>query len=387
MASIQESIKRWFSPVKPLTPGIYHFQAPPQDPRNYRLHLRLEKDGSGVLIVNASTVLHLNQTAAEHAYHLVHGKSEEDAARAISARYRISFEKAKQDYADFLERIDTLVTTPDLDPVTDLEFSRQRPYTGPILAPYRLDCALTYRLPPNVSPASAPHQRVKSELTTFEWKQIFDKAWAHGIPHLLFTGGEPTLREDLVELINHAEMNGQVTGLMTDGHRLEDGRFFSDLLQTGLDHLVLLPDLEVPSTWKILEMVSKGDIFTTVHITITPQNKEKVQEYLLRIADVGLKSLSLSATGIGLHEVLLAAREQVADLGLSLVWDLPVPYSSHNPFELEFADRERPSGAGKAWLYIEPDGDVLPDQYINQVLGNFLHDPWEKIWHPDETPN
>jgi MoaA/NifB/PqqE/SkfB family radical SAM enzyme len=36
-------------------------------------------------------------------------------------------------------------------------------------------------------------------------------------------------------------------------------------------------------------------------------------------------------------------------------------------------------GAGKAWLYIEPDGDVLPDQLINQVLGNILTDPWEKI--------
>jgi len=387
MTSIQESIKRWFSPVHPLPPGIYHFQAPAHDPRNYRLHLRLEKGGTGVLIVNASTVLHLNQTAAEHAYHLVHGKSEEEAARAISARYRISFEKAKQDYADFLERIDTLVTTPDLDPVTDLEFSRQRPYTGPILAPYRLDCALTYRLPLNTTPESAPLQRVKTELTTSEWKLIFDKAWEHGIPHLIFTGGEPTLRDDLIELILHAEKIGQVTGLMTDGHRFVDGSYFSELLQTGLDHLLLLPSMDIPSTWNVLEMVSRADIYTTVHITISQENKEKVPEYLRRIADLGLKSLSLSASGYGLNRELLAAREQGANLGLTLVWDLPVPYSSQNPFELEFTDRERPSGAGKAWLYIEPDGDVLPDQSINQVLGNFLHDPWDKIWRPDDPTN
>jgi organic radical activating enzyme len=387
MTSIQESIKRWFSPVKPLSPGIYHFQAPPHDPRNYRLHLRLEKDGTGVLIINASTVLHLNQTAAEYAYHLVLGKSEEEVAGAISSRYRISFDQARQDFADFLERIDTLVTIPDLDPVTDLEFSRQKPYTGPILAPYRLDCALTYRLPPNASPESAPLQRVKSELATIEWKQIFDKAWAQGIPHIIFTGGEPTLREDLNELIQHAEKNGQVTGLMTDGHRFGDGRYFSELLQTGLDHLLLLPALEFSSTWKILEMVSKADIFTTVHITLTKENKDNIPEYLSRLADIGLKSLSLSARGSELNEQLLAAREQGADLGLSLVWDLPVPYSSQNPFQLEFTDRERPSGIGKAWLYIEPDGDVLPDQSINQVLGNFLHDPWDKIWHPEDSPH
>ncbi len=39
-----------------------------------------------------------------------------------------------------------------------------------------------------------------------------------------------------------------------------------------------------------------------------------------------------------------------------------------------------PTGAGHAWLYIEPDGDVLPAQGINQVLGNILKDPWETIW-------
>ena len=39
-----------------------------------------------------------------------------------------------------------------------------------------------------------------------------------------------------------------------------------------------------------------------------------------------------------------------------------------------------PEGMGKAWLYVEPDGDVLPAQGVSRVLGNFLTDPWEKIW-------
>ena len=41
-----------------------------------------------------------------------------------------------------------------------------------------------------------------------------DKAWAAGIPHITFTGGEPTLRDDLPALIAHAEKIGQVTGLL-----------------------------------------------------------------------------------------------------------------------------------------------------------------------------
>ena len=98
------------------------------------------------------------------------------------------------------------------------------------------------------------------------------------------------------------------------------------------------------------------------------------------MSDLGVKSISLSASSEELVEELTLARELADNLDLSLVWDTPVPYSSKNPFALEFQGRERPPGAGHAWLYVEPDGDVLPDQDINEVLGNMLTDPWEKIW-------
>ena len=39
------------------------------------------------------------------------------------------------------------------------------------------------------------------------------------------------------------------------------------------------------------------------------------------------------------------------------------------------------TGPGHAWLYVEPDGDVLPGQgHYQQVLGNLLTDAWESIW-------
>ena len=56
-----------------------------------------------------------------------------------------------------------------------------------------------------------------------------------------------------------------------------------------------------------------------------------------------------------------------------------MPYSAINPVSLE-TSQEVPNGAGVAWLYVEPDGDVLPAQGINEVLGNLLSDPWEQIW-------
>ena len=46
-------------------------------------------DGSGILIVNAATVLHLNQTAAEYAYYLVRQNLDaETVAEKMAQRYR-----------------------------------------------------------------------------------------------------------------------------------------------------------------------------------------------------------------------------------------------------------------------------------------------------------
>lgn len=382
MTTIRESIRRLFIPFEPLPAGLYHYQAPSEAPDHYRLHLRIEQDGSGVLIVNASTILHLNTTATEYAYHLLRGSSQEEVARAMAARYHASQAQILHDFTDFKDRIETLISTTDLDPVTYLDFERRKPHTVPISAPYRLDCALTYRLPDSSDPSFAPTARVARELTTLEWETIMDKAWQAGIPHIVFTGGEPTLRDDFIQLITHAESNGQVTGLLTDGIHLAEPAYRDSLLQTGLDHLMIIVNPSDDKIWAVIQSALEADIFTTVHMTITTQNQTSVMDYLQRLPEMGLRSISLSATDVELKEQLRKARERAAELHLSLVWDLPVPYSALNPFSLEFADHERTIGAGHSWLYVEPDGDVLPGQGINQVLGNFLTDPFDKIWKP-----
>src|SRR5687767_16024599 len=57
-----------FAKVQALPEGMYHKQDM-QDDQPYRVHLRLKPDGSGIFVLNASTVLHLNATSAEYAYH------------------------------------------------------------------------------------------------------------------------------------------------------------------------------------------------------------------------------------------------------------------------------------------------------------------------------
>ena len=381
MATLTSWIRERFTRVTPMPAQTYHYQSPPGDEPAYRLHLRLQKDGSGVLIVNAATVLHLNPSAAEFAFHMMKGTPPEEVAKEFQRRYRVGREIALRDYTGFRDRIQELIHTPDLDPVSYLDFERVAPHSQELTAPLRLDCALTYQLPEGTKAEYAPTKRVSRELTTEEWQLVLDKAWSAGIPHITFTGGEPTLRNDLPTLIAHAEKNGQVCGLLSDGLKLADREYLHALLQTGLDHLLFILQPGEKDSWKALETILPEDLFTTVHLTVTPENARKADNVLEKLAQAGVKSLSLSAIHPDLASRLQSIRQAAAELGLTLVADLPVPYSQFNPVAIElYSTSVLPSGAGSKWLYIEPDGDVLPAQGVLQVMGNILKDPWDQIW-------
>jgi hypothetical protein len=367
-----------FTKVQPIPAGVYHRQAAPDEP-SYRIHLRIQPNGAGLLVLNAATVMHLNPTAAEYAYHFIKGTDAEAAARAVASRYRVARATALKDFEGFAARVETLLTTPDLDPVAYLDFERVSPYSTHLGAPLRLDCALTYRLPAGATAEYAPTKRVDRELNTAEWAQILDKAWQVGVPHVTFTGGEPTLREDLVELIRHAEGLGQVCGLLTDGSRLSENTYLDRLLQSGLDHVLLILQPGRADSWKALENIIPADLFVTVHLTVTHENAAQAVAHLEKLASLGCKSLSLSFADRGISAAILS--NTASSLGLALKFDLPVPYSADNPVSRETAHDAVSDGAGNAWLYVEPDGDVLPAQGMaGNVLGNLLRDPWEKIY-------
>lgn len=368
-----------FSKVEPLPVGMHHLQTT-QNEKPYRIHLRLQKGGSGILILNASTVLQLNPTAAECAFHFIKGTAPEEAAKQISARYRVNKKMALEDYHNFMDQIQTLISTPDLDPVSFLDFDQASPHSADLTAPLRLDCALTYRLPSNTQAEYAPTKRVNRELTTDEWKTILDKAWTAGIPHITFTGGEATLRDDLSELIAHAEGIGQVCGLLTDGLKLADKKYLDLLLQTGLDHILFILQPDNKESWTALETIMLEDIFVTVHLTLNRDNAKNAEQGLERLAGLKVQSLSLTTSDNSLYETYNTLRDKAAELGLMLKVDLPVPYSANHPIAFETLEDNIPEGAGKAWLYVEPDGDVLPTQgKADQVLGNFLRDEWQAI--------
>src|SRR5881628_1834247 len=78
--------------------------------------------------------------------------------------------------------------------------------------PLWLLAELTYRCPLQCPYCSNPLDfaggRFKDELTTDEWCRVFREAHDLGVVQLGLSGGEPTLRPDLVELVRCAKQLG-----------------------------------------------------------------------------------------------------------------------------------------------------------------------------------
>ena len=217
-------------------PGLYHYEHRGQGERS-RIHLRVDQDGSGLLLVNANRVMHLNSTAAFMAHLALEQVAEEQAIGALRQTYHVSLDQARQDYSDFKAKLDELIRPGGACPVHDLDLEITAPFSARPSAPYRMDLALTYRCNNDCAHCYNARARDFGELDTQAWFDILDRLWDQAIPHVVFTGGEPTLREDLPDLIAHAESNGQITGLNTNGRRLSDRRYAETLVQAGLDHV------------------------------------------------------------------------------------------------------------------------------------------------------
>ncbi len=128
----------------PGSPTLEHYERRRLGERS-RIHLRVDGDGSGILLVNASRVMHLNPTAAFMAKMALREVETEQAVRELRKQYRISKDQARSDYTQFCETIDQLLRPDEVCPVHDLDLEILTPFSARPSAPYRMDLALTYR--------------------------------------------------------------------------------------------------------------------------------------------------------------------------------------------------------------------------------------------------
>lgn len=391
-----------------IASGLYHYRYHDLT-GNSRIHLRVNEDGSGVLIVNANRVMHLNRTATYMAYQYMNGSPTEDVIKSLVGSYKIDHTTAVHDYAQFADTLKELMSPLGSCPIHELEIDITTPFSEMPSSPYRMDLALTYRCNNDCLHCYNARERTHPELPTDEWKKIIDRVWKYGIPHIVFTGGEPTLRNDLPDLIAHAEANGQITGLNTNGRRLKDKRYLNQLVKAGLDHVQITIESHLPAihdgmvntrgSWSQtvtgIDNVLDTPLFVMTNTTMLRDNSPHLAGTLDFLGSMGVPTIGLNAliysgrgrnVGTGLNESELAplleiARTYTDKYNQRLIWYTPTQYCHFDPMQLELGVK-----GCTAALYnmcIESDGTVIPCQSYYEPLGNILNDSWNSIWNHD----
>lgn len=258
--------------------------------------------------------------------------------------------------------------------------------------------------------AAGQSEAEQRELSTSEWKEIIDKCRIAGIPQLTFTGGEPTMRDDLVELIEHSKWF--ITRLNTNGILLTK-ELCQKLKAASLDSLQITFYSEIKEihnnlvgacryddTVSGIENALEAGISVSINTPLCSLNKDYV-DTLKFLHDKGVRYVTCS----GLITTGNAATEQSQELQLSsdelkTILKDAVDYCFANGMEISFTSPgwieeaffdelgiTTPScGAALSNMAITPGGDVVPCQswLSGDVLGNMLKDSWEEVWNSDE---
>lgn len=387
-------------------PGLYHFSREDQAGKT-RLHLRVDPDGHGTLLINANGIIHLNPTACLMAYYHLQGLPDARAVRLLQARFQVSLEQARDDYRAITADLEAFAAA-DGQPIhPQSEVTFHTPFSQQPAAPYRMDLAVTYRCNNECPHCYNARARSYPELPTEDWLRIIDRLWELEIPHVVFTGGEPTLRDDLPELIRYAESKGQITGLNTNGRRISDPDYLDSLVQAGLDHIQITLEshrAEVhdhmvacrgawEQTVRGIRSAVRSPLYVMTNTTMLEGNYREIGRTLDFLAELGVPTVGLNAliysgkgkqvgTGLGedqLEPLLEIAQEKTDRAEQRLIWYTPTTYCQFNPLEHDLGVK-----GCTAALYnmcVEPDGGVIPCQSYYQQLGDLLRDPWESIWH------
>src|SRR3990172_419353 len=403
---IVKSVFRPSSLVGVPSAGLHHYTRE-TDFEKSLVHLRIDADGHGTLIVNANRVMHFNPTATYMAWLTLEGKTEGEEIRALTSRYSVSRLQAQDDLSSFTFQFEELIRPDGACPVHEIELESLMPFSVRPSAPYRMDLAVTYRCNNDCAHCYNARERNFPELSTEQWFKILDKLWSLGVPHIVFTGGEATLRNDLPELIKRAEANGQITGLNTNARRLSDEKYVQKLVDAGLDHVQItvesydeqIHDEMMQSKGAFRQPVAglqhtlQSHLYVMTNTTMLRANAHTIPDTLDFLANMGVSTVGLNAliysghgltVGTGLREselqsILAIATRKTNERGQRLIWYTPTQYCQFDPTTNQLGVKG--CTAALYSMCIESNGNVLPCQSYYHPLGNMLVDSWDSIWN------
>lgn len=245
------------------------------------------------------------------------------------------------------------------------------------------------------------------ELSTNEWKEIIDKLWSARVPMVTFTGGEPTQRNDLAELVGHAKKF--VTRVNTNGVNVT-AELAAELARAGLDsmqvtlyshdekiHNALVGTEGFADTVAGIKNALAAGLDVSINTPLCHKNADYVKtlEFARELGVRFVTASGLIVTGMaGInHEEYDLSREELAGIVLDAK-----RYCDENGMEIDFTspgliDKEilesegmnvPMCGACLSNMAIAPDGSVVPCQSwlgSDSSLGNLLTDDFSMIWY------
>jgi len=245
------------------------------------------------------------------------------------------------------------------------------------------------------------------ELSTDEWKTVIDKLKEIGIPQITFTGGEPTIREDLAELISYSSWF--VTRLNTNGIKLTK-ELCEKLYKASLDsmqitfysydasiHNKLVGAQRYDDTVAGIENALASGLSLSINTPLCQLNKDykKTLEFL---HDKGVTFVTCSGlittgnAGTGSSEMVQLSVEEIKDIlrecaDYAFSHGMELSFTSPGWLDEEFCDEigitMASCGACLSNMAITPGGNVVPCQswLSEKPLGNIFKDSWEDIWN------
>ena len=245
------------------------------------------------------------------------------------------------------------------------------------------------------------------ELTTAEWKDVLARLRAANIPQVTFTGGEPTLRDDLVELVDAAQWF--VTRLNTNG-RLLTPQLCRALAEASLDsvqvtlyaadaeaHNALVGAPGFDETVRGIRNAVDAGLIVSVNTPLCSLNRDYAAT-LRFAAALGVRYATCSglipsggAEGAESRATRLSAEEltEILQSAVAAAHELSMELDFTSPGWLKEETLRSlgltlvPScGACLSNMAVAPDGTVIPCQSWlgGTALGNILTGDWPAIW-------
>lgn len=162
------------------------------------------------------------------------------------------------------------------------------------------DCSRRCNL--GCSHCGATKERYDCELTTGQITVVIDELAASKVNMFAVTGGEPFLRQDLLQVLSHAHHKGLVTGIATNGFLIDDS-MAGKVKQAGVDSVqVSLDGVEKthneirghPQSFAravnaIQYLAAHGVPLISVATTVTPRNVAELEELGQLVHSLGVK--------------------------------------------------------------------------------------------------